>query len=263
MRLAANLSTQFAAGPWPERVAQAAAAGFKAVEAQWPYAECEARDLADALNAHGLTAELVNAPVGSEDRTRLGYAAVSGAEESFRASIDEALAYAAETGFRRVHVLCGAGPATSREVLLGNLTWASTRVGDDAVLVIEAINRQDVPGYHLAGIGDAVDVLSTLDRPNLRLMFDFYHAWRNGEDIVRNVEAHADWIAHVQISDHPGRGEPGSGEIDFRPGLAALRRVGYVGAVGCEFRPTRAPADCLEWAEALGFELGSGGGLSR
>lgn len=262
MHLAANMSTQFAAGSWPERVARAAAAGFRAAEAQWPYAECGAGDLAEAFARHGVVPELVNAPVGADEATKLGFAAVPGAEEGFRASIDTALAFAEDAGFPRIHVLCGAGSGTRRDVLLDNLAWASDRAGDRATLVIEAINRLDVPGYHLAGVADAVGVLGALNRGNIRLMFDFYHAWRNGEDIADEIASNAAWIAHVQISDHPGRGEPGSGAIDFTPGLKALQQAGYDGAVGCEFRPTGPAEACLGWAESLGFDLGSGAAFS-
>ncbi|MNC80884.1 Hydroxypyruvate isomerase [compost metagenome] len=54
-------------------------------------------------------------------------------------------------------------------------------------------------------------------------------------------------IGHVQFADAPGRGEPGSGELDFRPALRALADVGYDGWLGAEFRPTRRTENSLGW----------------
>jgi len=42
-----------------------------------------------------------------------------------------------------------------------------------------------------------------------------YHLASNGNDVGAAIAAHADVIAHVQIADAPGRGEPGSGELDL------------------------------------------------
>lgn len=256
MDLAANLSTQFDDGAWPERVRRAAAAGFRQVEMQWPYDECPATDLRRALDDHGVRPVLINAPVGDGD-CRMGHASVAGGEGAFRHSVDAALAYANAIGCPRIHVLAGlAMDGGARERLLTNLAWAAdAAVAAGAGLVIEAINRTDVPEYHLAGIDDAATVITDVASDRLGLMFDFYHAHRNGEDAPFLIERHAGIIRHVQISDHPGRGEPGSGEIDFAPGLAALRAAGYDGAVGCEFRPTGTPEDCLDWAAGLGFGL--------
>ncbi len=259
MRLAANLSTQFADGPWPSRAARAAAAGFSAIEAQWPYHECNGTELGEALRKSELDPVLINAPVGRDEAARFGFAAIPERRNDFRRSIRAALDYADAVGFSHIHVLAGAGG--ERQVLLDNLADASELAGKRAILVIEAINRQDVPNYHLAGIEDAVSVLRTLNCGNLRLMFDFYHAHRAGDPIVPSIADHSSWISHVQISDHPGRGEPGSGEVDFRAGLGALRRAGYAGAVGCEFRPTGKAEDCLLWTNGLGFDLAAGGRL--
>lgn len=44
------------------------------------------------------------------------------------------------------------------------------------------------------------------------------------------------------IRDVPGRGEPGSGTIDWPAFLALLRRLGYDGVIGLELTPTRTPS---------------------
>jgi hydroxypyruvate isomerase len=42
---------------------------------------------------------------------------------------------------------------------------------------------------------------------------------------------------HVQISDWPGRGHPGSGSLDIWGILERLDARGYTGAVGLEYEP--------------------------
>ena len=255
MKLAANLSTQFSEGSWPERVRRAAAAGFRHVEMQWPYDECPAGNLRRALEEHGLKPVLINAPVG-EGVFRFGHASIEDGADAFHRSVGDALAYAGEIGCPAIHVLAGvATDPGARDRMLENLAWAAGEAAGGPVLVVEAINRADVADYHLADVADAASVIATIASDRLGLMFDFYHAHRNGENTPGLIGQHAGAIRHVQISDHPGRGEPGSGTIDFGPGLAALRETGYAGVVGCEFRPTRTPEDCLGWVEGLGFSL--------
>jgi hydroxypyruvate isomerase len=42
------------------------------------------------------------------------------------------------------------------------------------------------------------------------------------------------FIGEIQVADVPGRREPGTGEINYPAVAAALRRLGYTGAIGME-----------------------------
>src|SRR5487761_1577009 len=65
---------------------------------------------------------------------------------------------------------------------------------------------------------------------------DLYHLASNGDDVDAAIAAHAGVTAHVQIADVPGRGEPGSGELDLDRYLTALEDHGYQGWVGLEYK---------------------------
>jgi hydroxypyruvate isomerase len=53
------------------------------------------------------------------------------------------------------------------------------------------------------------------------------------------------WIRHIQFADAPGRGEPGTGNIDFAPLFEMIDRKGYAGWVSAEYRPTRPTLETL------------------
>ena len=48
---------------------------------------------------------------------------------------------------------------------------------------------------------------------NVGFLCDLYHLANNGDDLDAAIADYADRIAHVQIADAPGRGEPGSGDL--------------------------------------------------
>jgi hydroxypyruvate isomerase len=49
------------------------------------------------------------------------------------------------------------------------------------------------------------------------------------------------------------RHEPDEGEVNYPEIFAALDRLGYVGFVGCEYRPRGRTEDGLSWARPYGI----------
>jgi hydroxypyruvate isomerase len=92
------------------------------------------------------------------------------------------------------------------------------------------------------------------------ILFDIYHLATNGDDIDRAIAAYADKVAHVQIADAPGRGEPGTGQLDLDGYLARLERAGYAGWVGLEYKPTVPTVDSLAWLSRERRAGAAGGG---
>ncbi|MFM2370532.1 MAG: hypothetical protein RIS85_254, partial [Pseudomonadota bacterium] len=88
--------------------------------------------------------------------------------------------------------------------------------------------------------------------PRVRLIYDLYQSVMEGEDpeIVLPKAIHL--VDHVQIGDVPGRGEPGSGTIDWPAQLSLLKQIGYRGLIGLELTPTRSPtAEALQYIKQL------------
>ena len=246
-RFAANLSTMFTEVPLRERFALAADAGFEAVEIQEPY-DPPAATVAGMLKECGLELVLVNAPGGEA-----GLAGIPGSESEFADGLKEALDYAAVTGTRLVHLLSGIlPPATAleacEEVLVNNLRLASAEAFSLGItLLIEPINGRDVPGYILTRQDQARRVVKAVDRANVRIQFDFYHCQVAEGDLSRHFTEQLPLIGHVQISDNPGRHEPGTGEINHDWIFDLVDRSGYGGWVGAEYTPAGTTQEGLGW----------------
>jgi hydroxypyruvate isomerase len=82
---------------------------------------------------------------------------------------------------------------------------------------------------------------------NVRLLCDLYHLAANGDDLDAAIAAYSGRVGHVQIADHPGRHEPGTGELDIAGYLAKLAAAGYAGYVGLEYKPSGESAASLDW----------------
>jgi sugar phosphate isomerase/epimerase len=64
-------------------------------------------------------------------------------------------------------------------------------------------------------------------------MGDFFHMNIEDDDMGAAIERNADVLAYIHLADS-GRYEPGTGHLDFRPGFAALKRIGYDGFMTIE-----------------------------
>lgn len=252
-RFVANLSMLFTEVPFLERFARARAAGFTAVEYLFPY-DWPAEQLAEQLQAQGLTQVLFNLPPGDWQAGDRGIACLPDRVEEFRAGVDQGITYARVLGNRQLNCLAGLKPAhldgqIAWETLVANVQYAADRFADAGLtLCLEAINsRVDMPGFMLDTTGKVMALLEELDADNVRLQYDVYHMQIMEGDVIRTMECLLPWIGHIQFADNPGRHEPGSGEINFSNVFAALDRMGYQGWVSAEYRPSSVTEDTLSW----------------
>lgn len=151
-----------------------------------------------------------------------------------------AIAAAQRVGAKRLAVLGGADPqrppAPQRAAFIEHLR----RAGDQAsragmVLCLETLSRKSIPDMLLQHIADAHAVVTAVNHPAVRLIFDTSHVQVMDGDLLHHMEQAWDAIEIVQLADNPGRLEPGSGEINFESVLRLLRRRGYAGLVELEY----------------------------
>lgn len=248
--LAANLTMMFNEVDFLDRFAAAAKAGFDAVEYLFPYA-FDSGVIARCLQDNGLTQALFNLPPGDWAAGDRGMAALPDRQEEFRASVATALIYAAATGVGRVHVMSGiadrADPV-AQSTYRDALAYLSDKAGKNGLdVVIEPINRRDMPGYFLNDFNYAADLIADLGLPNLKLQFDIYHRQIIHGDVLTGLRNLMPIVGHVQIAAVPLRNEPCTGELDDVRVLKALDDLGYKGFVGCEYRPAGETVSGLGW----------------
>lgn len=242
----------FGEAPLLERFAAARRSGFRAVEIQFPY-DHPAERLAEAKRQAGVEVALFNLPAGDLADGGPGLAAVPGREAAFDAAVAEAERYARLLRPRCINVLAGTPPPhLPRErctaVLARNLRHAAAVMGEIGVRVtVEAVNPSDRPGFFLSSTADALAAIRWAGHPNLMLQYDVYHMQIVEGDLTRTLETHIDRIGHIQFADVPGRGEPGTGEINFDHLFRTLDRLGYKGWVGAEYLPSSETAQTLGW----------------
>jgi 2-dehydrotetronate isomerase len=256
-RFAANISTMFTDRPFAERIQAAAAAGFTAVECQFPY-EVAAGELERRLGDAGVELILLNTAPGDFAAGERGLAGLPGREAEFRSALERALEYAQALNCPQIHVMAGIQPeGTSKdaclEVYKANLRRAAEAcVRAGRLVLIEPINTRDIPGYLLNTPAEGAALIAELGAPNLMLQFDFYHAQIMTGDLARSFERHLPVIGHVQIAGVPERHEPDVGEVNYPYLFDLIDRLGYAGWVGCEYFPAGSAEEGLGWAYRYG-----------
>ena len=252
-RFAANLTTMFTEVDFLDRFAAAAGAGFKGVEFLFPYAD-DKEKLAERLRANDLVQVLHNFPAGDWDAGDRGIACHPDRIDEFREGVGQAVDYATTLGCARLNCLAGIAPAGAaperlRETFVANLGFAAGVLAEAGItLLTEPINTRDIPGFYLTGTDQAIAIIDDVAAPNLALQYDVYHMQVMEGDLAPTIERHLDRIGHIQISDTPGRNEPGTGEINYPFIFDHLDRLGYQGWVGCEYKPRAGTAEGLGWA---------------
>ncbi len=255
-RFAANLTMLFTELPFMQRFEAAAKAGFEAVEYLFPYAVPKP-ELVAALRANGLQQVLHNLPAGNWEAGERGIACHPDRTAEFREGVSSAIDYATALGCPRVNCLAGKLPpgATLADVqptLVENLRYAARTLQSAGIqLLIEPINSFDIPGFFLTRTDQALALIDEVGSPNLFVQYDIYHAQRMEGELGATLRQHLPRIGHIQLADNPGRGEPGTGEINYPWLFQHIDAIGYKGWIGCEYKPLASTVEGLGWREAL------------
>ena len=256
MRLSTSVNFLFGEQPFLERFTAAKAAGFEGAEIQ--ILEAGPDDVAVAAQKAGIEIALLNADMGDLLMGGPGMSGVPGREDEFASAIKTAIDAAKTMKAAHIHI----GPSRipdgeTRErctdCLVSNL-MALSPLADQAgiTLLVEPINTLDMPDALMVSVDETARVLADRLEGRVKLQFDVYHVARNGEDPVAQFNAHGEIVAHVQFSDAPGRGAPGTGDIDFDAVFAALDKAAYSGWVGAEYLPSAGTQASLDWMAKYG-----------
>jgi hydroxypyruvate isomerase len=255
-QLSANIELLFTeAGPdYGDRVRAAAAAGFDAVEI-WGTFEKDIDGLTAALSDTGVAMTSVLA----EPRTNFTLPWTDLKE--FFEGLDRGVENAQKLGSPRIVIGSGIGfPGMKRpqnlQKLIDALGQAAEKTrGSGVKMILEPVNnRLDHPGTLIDRTADAVIIAKAVNDEGLGILFDLYHSTVEGEDTATELTNAGKFIDYVQVADVAGRGEPGSGNIDWPAALKTLRTSGYDGPIGLEYIPTVSSAESVAYIRSVAAE---------
>jgi hydroxypyruvate isomerase len=254
---AANCTFLFTEVDLLERPAAARAAGFDAIEFWWPWPDqpvppdTEIDKFVTAIRDAGVHLIGLNFFAGDLAGADCGVLSIPARSAEFRDNIAVTMGIGEALGVPAFNALYGnrvndVTPEQQDDLATENLTLAARAVAAiGGTVLVEPVSGPKP--YPLRTANDVAAVLDRVHAPNLGMCCDLFHLANNGDDIDAALSAYAHRIAHVQIADHPGRGEPGTGTLDLKRYLSTIAASGYSGYVGLEYIPTTTTIDSLRW----------------
>ncbi len=253
MRFCPNLSMLWKDVDFVERFGRAKEAGFAAVEFWWPSGE-DLDQVKSAITDAGLEVALFNFDAGDMPNGDRGLVSDPERQQEFRDNVPVALELARSVGCPRLNALMGLeldGVGIDDQLGLAreNIAWAADQAAGHGIeVMIEAVNTFENGPYLLHTTQAAADFVDRVGRDNVKLQYDAYHMQRMEGNVVATLRDHISGITHVQVADSPDRGEPGTGELNYRYIFGVLEELPYGGWIGLEYKPTTdSTEDSLAW----------------
>ena len=236
-RFAVNIEMWFARLPFLKRIEAAAALGFPAVEF-WPLKGKDIDAVADK------TAEL---KIEVAQFTAWGFRPGLNNPRNhpkFVKAIETSCKAAKKLGCKLMTVVGGDDqPGMSQEemhenIIAGLKLAAPIAEEHGVVMILEPMNiRVDHKGHCLYGSPPAIRICEEVASPSVKINWDLYHMQITEGDLCGRLRDGWKQVGYLQLADHPGRNEPGTGEVHYNRVLKAAHDLGYRGFVGLECRP--------------------------
>ena len=252
MNFAANLTMLFTEYDFLDRFEKAYNNNFKAVEYLFPY-DYKPQELKNLLNEFNLKQALHNLPAGDWINGERGIASHPDKIDEFKNGVDTAIEYAKTLNCNQLNCLIGIPPKGVSEeelenLIINNLKHASDKLKNEGIiLLIEAINTIDIPGFYLNTTEQAKAIINKVKSDNIFIQYDAYHMQIMEGNLSLTLRDNIEMIKHIQIADHPGRNEPGTGEINYDFLFKYIKSIGYEGYIGCEYNPYNGTENGLKW----------------
>jgi hydroxypyruvate isomerase len=227
-----------------DRIRMAHAAGFDAIEF-WRWTDKDMPAIREALAETGVSvAGIVAEPMIplTDDNNHIAFL------DGLAKTLDTARSLGAPILIAQAgDLLADVERARQRDNIIDCLVRSAGILrGSGVALALEPLNTLvDHPGYFLSSTEEGLDIVDAVARPEIGLLYDLYHSMVMGEVPETVLAGRVDRIVHAHIADHPGRNEPGSGQLPLRQAMDWLDANGFRGRFGLEFRPTRSTSDAL------------------
>ena len=115
------------------------------------------------------------------------------------------------------------------------------------LLALELLNSKvDHPDYMCDHTAWGVNVVSAVDSPAVKLLYDVYHMQIMEGDIIRTIGENHRHFGHYHLAGNPGRNDPDeTQELYYPPILDAIEATGYTEFMGMEYLPSGDPVESL------------------
>jgi hydroxypyruvate isomerase len=260
LRYLANCSMLFTERPLLERPQAARDAGFDAIEFWWPWpdqpvpTDAEVAGFVAAVRDAGVQLVGLNFFAGDLAGPVCGVLSIPKRAAQFRDNVEVTVGIGEALGVSGFNALYGnrvdgVTPEEQDELAREQLALAAgaaARIG--ATVLVESVSGPKP--YPLRTAADSAAVVQAVRESgpaNIGFLCDLFHLANNGDDLPAAIAAYAELTSHVQIADCPGRGEPGTGDLDLDGLLGDLAGRGYDGWVGLEYKPTTDTDTSLGW----------------
>jgi hydroxypyruvate isomerase len=242
-KFAVNVEMWFTDLPFLDRIRRSAELGFPAVEI-WPLENRNVQEIADLINELGIEVAQF---------TAWGFYPGMNNPENHPAvveAIERACANAKILNCKKACVVAGDDiEGMSQEEMHRNVITALKMVApiaeeNDLTLILEPMNiRVDHKGHCLYGSPPTIRICNEVDSSHVKINWDLYHMQITEGDLCGHLQEGFDagQIGYLQLADHPGRHEPGTGEVHYNRVLKQAYDLGYRDFVGLECVPEGDP----------------------
>jgi hydroxypyruvate isomerase len=240
-RFAVNSEMWWSRLPYLKRLEEAARLGFEAVEI-WPWRGKDVNAVGDTCKRLGLKITQF---------TAWGFKPGMNDPANKQKVVDE-IGASCETAKKwdcsMMCVVAGDDiPGKSQEemhAVVIDALKAAAPVAEKAgvTLILEPMNiRVDHKGHCLYGSAPTMRIIKEVGSKFVKINWDLYHMHITEGDLCGHLREgmKADAIGYIQVADHPGRHEPGTGEIHYPRVFKELNALGYKGYVGLELSPSK------------------------
>lgn len=125
----------------------------------------------------------------------------------------------------------------SKEKAIEQFASVMVRIGDEArqygiTAVVEPLNLSETNIVN--SINEGLELVKSINHPNIRLLADFYHMRRESEDMQVILET-GGYLRHLHIANSNGRRYPADkNEDQYISFFNALKKIGYDGRISIE-----------------------------
>jgi hydroxypyruvate isomerase len=245
---AVNVEMTWTKLPFLDRLRKVAEAGFSHYEF-WPWRPKDIDAIVRLNKELGLqpvqfTASPKKFSEGITDPAR---------RDEFVADIKAAIPVAQKLGVKKLCVVAGEETAgfsrdeQTKAVIEALKAGAELVAPAGLMIILEPLNvLVNHPKQLIVTSQQGADVIKAVGSPAVRMLFDVYHQQISEGNLSGNIHKYKDLIGYFQIADHPGRHEPGTGEINYAHVLRVIHDIGYVDPIGMEMSPQSDPAAAFQ-----------------